>query len=197
VQVAALAAEGGQAAILQFALAKGLPLTELTVLGAIKGHSLPCLKIACEADPKLVPDCAAVFAALHGFEPGLRYLNLRGCSLWAKNQPIDAEGLHAMRERMQSYFVDPSTGAQALNMHGDHDLDGHYWPSFAYESGPIPRMFWSWRTVAELSRFGSRKPYGDHHVWRLGTEDGWSQPGQVWALSHQFTLSCTLCFYSV
>jgi hypothetical protein len=194
-QMAALAAEGGQTAILEFALAEGLPLTELTVLGAIKGHSLPCLKIACEADAKLVPACAGVFAALHGFEPGLRYLNLRDFPLWAKDQPINAEGLHAMRKRMQSYFLDPSRGGRVLDMPRDQDDDGNYWPSVAYGSGAIPRKFWTWRTVAEMSRRGSRKPYGDHHVWRLGTGDGWSQPGQVWALSHKFTLSCTLCFY--
>ncbi len=97
----AYAAENCHPAILQFAVSKGLPLSRSTVLGAIKGRSLECLKIAVTAAPENVPGFALVFAVVYGFLDGVRYLHRRGFRLWGDGFPIDAEGLRLMRETLR------------------------------------------------------------------------------------------------
>jgi hypothetical protein len=67
------------------------------VLGAIKGRSLECLKIAHSANRDTMPKCAMVFAAAHAFLDGMRYLSQHGFAVWGPRQPIDAEGLFALQ----------------------------------------------------------------------------------------------------
>jgi hypothetical protein len=104
-QVPLAAAENGHAAILNMALSTGLPLPKWTMLGAIKGQSVECLKIAHSANPDDVPKCAMVFAAAHAFIDGMRYLNQLGFALWAQGEPIDAEGLSRVRIATFPYFA--------------------------------------------------------------------------------------------
>jgi hypothetical protein len=104
VQVPATAAESGHADILKMAVSKGLPLPGLTMLGAIKGRNLECLKIAHAANPSNVPKCAMVFAVAHAFLDGVRYLDSHGVAMWGPHEPLDAEGLYALCKIMRRYL---------------------------------------------------------------------------------------------
>jgi hypothetical protein len=68
----------GHLNILELAVSQGLQLPGTTVLGAIKGRSLECLKFAVEEGRAQVPDCALVYAAAHGYLDGVRYLHRQG-----------------------------------------------------------------------------------------------------------------------
>jgi hypothetical protein len=60
----------GHAAILEYAVSLSLPLSRSTVLGAIKGRSIKCLKIALRAAPDNVPHFALVIRCGTRLHPG-------------------------------------------------------------------------------------------------------------------------------
>jgi hypothetical protein len=100
VQITESAAENGHSAILKLAISQGVALSRETVLAAILGRSVECLKVAVESNPGNVAACVPVFAAVHGFFEGVRYLHSQGFPLWGEGTPIDAEGLLWLREAL-------------------------------------------------------------------------------------------------
>jgi hypothetical protein len=113
VQVPAIAAEYGHTAILKLGKALGLPLLGMTLLGAIKGRNLECLKYAVEFARERLPASAMVFAVAMGYLDGVRYLREAGLSFWTGRDPVDAEGLYALRQQLKPYLEAP-TGRSAL-----------------------------------------------------------------------------------
>jgi hypothetical protein len=99
-QILDIAVENGHAEKITFAVSHG-PLSEDVVLGIIRAGRLECLKIVAESRPELLPECALVFAAAHGFFDGVRYLHGRGFPLSDEANPIDAEGLLWLREALR------------------------------------------------------------------------------------------------